>query len=316
MIKGVTIGIPVYNEEQGIEIAIRSAVSQCERLIVSDNASTDRTGEICLRLAKEFSNMEYFRQPDNIGSKANGVFLLSLVETPYFMFLGGHDYLHSRYVEALKELLDNYSDAVLAGGRNIPFRRDGAPCPEPLTIKSGYLDSYDAFDRVEFIAKDGLDKNGCFIMYGLHRTDIFRQCLGHQIPACGCDLIVLAQEAALGRILISTEAEYYSETRGNDTQGQYFQRLTARKLDHEDMRREMTEYAMQMYSVLIRSASARHFIAFRPFRTRIQLSARYGSFKRGKMLDFLPHLLTYLAERCYCNERRAPGSYNIPETTF
>jgi glycosyltransferase involved in cell wall biosynthesis len=315
LINGVTIGIPVYNEEQGVERAICSAVSQCERLIVSDNASNDRTGEICLRLAKEFSNMEYIRQPENIGSKANGIFLLSLVETPYFMFLGGHDYMNSVYVETLKELLDNNSDVVLASGRNIPFRRDGGPCPASDTIQPGFLDSHCAFDRVEFIARDGLNKDGCFIMYGLHRTEVFRRCLDNQIPACGCDLIVLAKEAALGRILISAKAEYYSETRIADTQDGYFHRLTARKLDDIDKRNEMVEYANYIYSVVKQTARARHLIAFRPFRTRMHLSIKYGSFKRKTVLDFLPHVVTSFADICFHAKRQAPGSESIPETT-
>ncbi|MBT8120914.1 MAG: glycosyltransferase, partial [Gammaproteobacteria bacterium] len=44
MKNGLTIGIPVYNEKDRIERAIRSAAPQCEKLIVSDNASSDGTG--------------------------------------------------------------------------------------------------------------------------------------------------------------------------------------------------------------------------------------------------------------------------------
>lgn len=314
MIKGVTIGILVYNEEHGVEKAIRSAADQCERLIVSDNASSDRTGEICLRLAKEFLNMEYFRQPDNIGSKANGLFLLSLVETPYFMFLGGHDYLNSTYVKTLKELLDKNPDVVLAGGRNIPFRRDGGPCPASCPIRSGFLDSYCAFNRVEFIAKDGLNKDGCFIMYGLYRMEIFRRCFDEQIPTCGCDLIVLAKEAAFGRILISMKAEYYSETRIADTQDKYFHRLTARRFDSKDIHREMVEYAKCMYTIVKQVAKTKHLITLRPFRIRMHLSVKYGSFKRGNVLDFLPYMATFFAERCSCSQRQAPGSESIHES--
>jgi glycosyltransferase involved in cell wall biosynthesis len=314
LVKGVTIGIPVYNEEQGIEKAIRSAADQCERLIVSDNASIDRTGEICLRLAKELSHMEYCRQPDNIGSKSNGLFILSSVVTPYFMFLGGHDYLNNKYVETLKDLLDKNPDVVLAAGRNIPFRKDGGSCPASDPIRSGFLDSHDAFDRVEFIAKDGLTKDGCFILYGLHRTEILKRCLNQQIPNCGCDLIILAKEAVLGRIIISTKAEYFSEKRFADTQDGYFQRLTARKLDCQDMRREMVEYAKYIYSVVMQVVEAKHLIALRPFRTRMYLSIKYGSFSRENVFDFLPHAVTYIAERCICTiVRQAPGSESIPE---
>jgi glycosyltransferase involved in cell wall biosynthesis len=47
----VSIGMPVYNEERYIEQALQSLLSQSVEdfeLIISDNASTDRTGESCL----------------------------------------------------------------------------------------------------------------------------------------------------------------------------------------------------------------------------------------------------------------------------
>lgn len=52
----VSIGMPVYNGADVIEQAIESVLSQSFRdfeLIISDNASTDRTEEICRRYAAE-----------------------------------------------------------------------------------------------------------------------------------------------------------------------------------------------------------------------------------------------------------------------
>jgi len=49
--KFVSIGMPVYNEEKFIEQAIVSILNQDYQnfeLIISDNASTDKTKEICL----------------------------------------------------------------------------------------------------------------------------------------------------------------------------------------------------------------------------------------------------------------------------
>jgi hypothetical protein len=267
-----------------------------------------------MRLAREFPNMEYFKQPRNMGSKANGIFLLSLVEMPYTMFLGAHDYLSNTYVKTLKALLDENPDAVLAGGRNVPFRRDGGPCPTSDIIPSGFLDSHCAFNRVEFLAKDGLNKDGCFIGYGLQRTDILRKCFDEQSSACGCDLLFLAREAAIGKILISDEAEYYSETRIGDTQNGYFHRITARDLDEKDMQEEMVRYAKCMYSTVKQVTKTKHLITFRPFIIRLYLSIKYGAFKRESIFDFAPYMATYLAEKCFCNPRQAPGSDSIHES--
>jgi hypothetical protein len=109
------------------------------------------------------------------------------------------------------------------------------------------------------------------------------------------------------------EAEYYSETRIADTQDDYFHRLTARRLDSKDIHTEMVEYTKYMYSIVKQAARAKHLIALRPFRTRMHLSVKYGSFRRENVLDFLPYMATYIAERCFCTIRQAPGSESIHE---
>ena len=52
----VSIGIPTYNRERLIGRAIESALSQDYpniEIVVSDNASTDATAEVCRRYAQE-----------------------------------------------------------------------------------------------------------------------------------------------------------------------------------------------------------------------------------------------------------------------
>ena len=51
----VTIGLPVYNSERYLEQSLDSLVNQTYRdfvLIISDNCSSDGTGEICRRYAE------------------------------------------------------------------------------------------------------------------------------------------------------------------------------------------------------------------------------------------------------------------------
>ena len=51
----VSVGLPVYNGADHVAEAIESVLSQTYRdleLVICDNASTDRTQEICRRLAE------------------------------------------------------------------------------------------------------------------------------------------------------------------------------------------------------------------------------------------------------------------------
>jgi hypothetical protein len=112
----VTIGVPVFNEARFVEATVRSAVGQCRRLVLADNASTDGTADICRALAREYANIELVEHPRNLGALHNFRCVLDRATTPYFMWLGGHDMLPPDYVETLAGALAADPEAVLAFG--------------------------------------------------------------------------------------------------------------------------------------------------------------------------------------------------------
>ena len=66
----VRIGFPVYNGANTIDKVINSLLTQTFKdfeLIIYDNASNDKTGNICRRFASIDSRIHYVRQDDNIG---------------------------------------------------------------------------------------------------------------------------------------------------------------------------------------------------------------------------------------------------------
>lgn len=70
----VSIGLPVYNGENYLEAAIESILAQDFadfELIVSDNASEDRTREICERYARKDGRVQYVRAEANRGAAWN-----------------------------------------------------------------------------------------------------------------------------------------------------------------------------------------------------------------------------------------------------
>ena len=67
----VSIGMPVYNGARFIGEAVRSIQAQTFQdfeVVISDNASTDETQEICTRLAAQDSRIRYYRQARNLGA--------------------------------------------------------------------------------------------------------------------------------------------------------------------------------------------------------------------------------------------------------
>lgn len=126
----LTIGLPVYNGEESIARALDSLLSQSHQdflLIISDNASTDGTEEICRDYASRDSRIRYVRQPENIGAALNFRFVLFAAFTPYFMWAAADDFWATSFVEKNLAFLTGNPDYVLSQSR-VLFIKDNLPC--------------------------------------------------------------------------------------------------------------------------------------------------------------------------------------------
>ncbi len=113
----LSIGLPVYNGERHISAALEALLGQTYEdfeLIVSDNASTDGTSEICLRYARQDRRIRYIRQERNIGLVPNHIFVLKQARGELFKS-AAHDDLYARdLLLRCVEALDDDPQAVLA----------------------------------------------------------------------------------------------------------------------------------------------------------------------------------------------------------
>jgi glycosyltransferase involved in cell wall biosynthesis len=92
----VSIGLPVYNGENYLDPALNSILRQDYsdlELIISDNASTDATGNICREYAAKDPRIRYYRNETNIGASANFNCLVKLARGEYFKW-AAHDDVH------------------------------------------------------------------------------------------------------------------------------------------------------------------------------------------------------------------------------
>jgi glycosyltransferase involved in cell wall biosynthesis len=115
--KRITIGLPVYNGEKILAAAIESALQQSYRdfdLIISDNASTDGTPEICESFAERDSRVRYFRQSRNLGPVDNFNFVKGACETEFFVWLASDDRWSPDFLEKMLEIMDKNPDCSLA----------------------------------------------------------------------------------------------------------------------------------------------------------------------------------------------------------
>jgi glycosyltransferase involved in cell wall biosynthesis len=102
----VSIGLPVRNGADRITAVVRSVLAQDHdhlELVISDNASTDQTEDVCRDLARSDSRIVYVRQKDNVGLLNNFVSTIQIAKGSYFRWIGDDDWLAPDFVSRTLE---------------------------------------------------------------------------------------------------------------------------------------------------------------------------------------------------------------------
>ena len=113
----LSVGLPVYNSSAYVAESIEAILGQTFTdfdLIISDNASTDDTGDICRRYLKQDPRIRYFRQPRNIGLSPNHNFCVEQSEAELFKWAAGDDLYARDLLEKCVAALDENPKVVLA----------------------------------------------------------------------------------------------------------------------------------------------------------------------------------------------------------
>jgi len=124
----LTIGLPVYNSERYLEQSLDSLLNQSFgefRLIISDNASTDRTGEICQDYARRDQRIDYFRNSTNIGLSPNFNRVFELSDSPYFKWATADDYWAPSMLEKALAIMESDTQVALCYPKTILVDADG-----------------------------------------------------------------------------------------------------------------------------------------------------------------------------------------------
>jgi len=107
----------VYNGEKYVGEALDALLGQTFtdfELVISDNASTDSTGDICRDCEKRDSRVRYFRQPQNIGLAPNHNFVAERARGELFKWAANDDLYARDLIERCVNALDKYPGVVLA----------------------------------------------------------------------------------------------------------------------------------------------------------------------------------------------------------
>ena len=111
----ISIGIPVYNGEKFIHKCIESVLQQTNRnfeIIISDNASTDSTPEICKEFLNKDNRITFVRQNKNMGRLWNFHFLVTKAVGEYFVWVPVDTFLLPEFLERNIAVLESQDKVV------------------------------------------------------------------------------------------------------------------------------------------------------------------------------------------------------------
>lgn len=142
----LTVNVISYNQVLWIQKYLDSILEQktdFDYIVrIFDDCSTDGTQDICREYEQKYPDkVKLFPAPQNLGEK-KGVLVNALrsyenIETPYFVFIEGDDFLYSDDVfQTEKDLLDKYSECSFVYGKTYMMEKDeyvGIPYPNGLS---------------------------------------------------------------------------------------------------------------------------------------------------------------------------------------
>lgn len=118
----IDVIIPVYNVEKYLGKCIDSIVGQTFRdfqLLLVDDGSTDKSGEICDRYAERYGFIRVIHKANGGASDARNRGLEES-DSEYIAFLDADDYIDARYLEVLYGILSRHrADLAICDIRNV-----------------------------------------------------------------------------------------------------------------------------------------------------------------------------------------------------
>lgn len=208
----VTVGIPVWNEGRFLDQTLASLVQSqnydyIDRIIVSDNASTDNTNEIATAYAVKYPKIEVQRLEKTVSARDNSMRLINQASTEYFMLLGGHDIISDNYFSELLPKLQARPEAVAAFPMIYSFVASPAKDNVMLDVRISTIDSDDVQKRIYAVLHQ--DQHCCAINQ-LVRASIYKKTMSRIQPnEISGDTIIAMHTALLGPCVTSSEAAYY-----------------------------------------------------------------------------------------------------------
>lgn len=204
----VSIGLPVCNGENYLKQALDSIMAQTYtdfELIISDNASTDRTTQICQEYVNRDPRIRYYRNEKNLGAAPNFNYVFELSNGEYFKWAAHDDIIAPDYISKCVEVLDN-DDSIILCNSKARFIDNSGDIIADYIISSQKANSPKPQDRFGHLI---YYHHWCFDVFGLIRSECLRKTsLIKAYP--GSDRALLVELGLIGRFYEIPQYLFYN----------------------------------------------------------------------------------------------------------
>ncbi len=170
----VSIGLPVYNGQRYLQKALDSVLNQTFgdfELIISDNASSDATPDICREYAQKDARIRYFRNKQNIGAAPNYNRVFALARGAYFKWMAHDDILAPAYLERCVAALEANPGVVLCHSKTVFIDENDQVIG--YDEDSLHFRHHSVFARYHAYLR--VARNWINAIFGVMRTDVLRK---------------------------------------------------------------------------------------------------------------------------------------------
>lgn len=193
----VTVGLPVHDGENFLQEAIGSILSQDQdgvELVISDNASSDATEEICRQAAADHPDViRYARSDVNRGAAWNYNEVVRLASGRFFKWAAHDDVIAPAFLRRCIDVLQDDATVSLCYTRAVSIDAQGGTVEAHPSFR--YADGLDPVGRARAVLAS---RTPCFEVFGVMRLAQLRQ-TGLIGPYASSDRTLLFELALLGR---------------------------------------------------------------------------------------------------------------------
>lgn len=203
----VSIAMGVYNAQQFVGRSIESILNQDYphfELIISDNGSQDRSGDICRAYADRDNRIIYRRHPTNINPLENSTGMLEMSTGQYHVWAADHDVYHPQYLSSLLNQFRCAGDSVVLCYSDI--RRIDMN-DKPLSDVSEDADTR-GLTSVERFKKVMWGLSYCSPIFGLYRMSALKKAWKLR-TVTGADRVFLPEFTLMGEYVHHKETLFF-----------------------------------------------------------------------------------------------------------